>query len=230
MAHGVAKQTAGGDTAGFVLAGGRSSRMGRDKARLEFRGQPLVVHALDILRAAGLEPSISAASGMVGGGGSALAEFAPVVGDVAQGAGPLGGICAAMAATTARWSVFIPVDQPLLPASLLQYLLDRARSTRNALTVTSVTSIAETFPVILERSALPWLQSELDAGHGGCFSAFHAAAVGLGQQVKIVAVETLAGSGEVTHPNGLPVENWFLNINTVDDLHRAEELCRGIVA
>ena len=213
-----------------MLAGGRSSRMGADKAQVEFRGQPLVAHALNILHAAGLEASISIASRMGDRGGSVLAEFAPVVGDVAQGAGPLGGICAAMAATTARWSVFIPVDQPLLPASLLQYLVNHTKRTRNALTITSVTGAAETFPVVLERSALPWLQSELDAGHGGCFSAFHAAAVGLAQQVEVVAVETLAGTGDFSHPKGLTVEDWFININTLEDLHRAEELCRGMIA
>lgn len=41
--------------AGIVLVGGRSSRMGRDKAFLELKGKPLVGHMLDVLRSAGLK-------------------------------------------------------------------------------------------------------------------------------------------------------------------------------
>jgi molybdopterin-guanine dinucleotide biosynthesis protein A len=98
------------------------------------------------------------------------------------------------------------------------------------ITITSVAGFAETFPVVLDRSALPWLQSELDAGRGGCFAAFRTAAAGLGQQVDAVAVEALAESGAVVHPSGLAMADWFLNVNSADDLHRAEALRSGFIA
>lgn len=197
--------------------------MGADKALVEFRGQLLVAHALGILRDAGLDASIAGAR-------SDLGTFAPVVADIAPDAGPLGGICAAMSATAARWSVFLPVDQPLLPPPLVRFLVARARQTQNAITITSVTGFAETFPVVLERAALPWLQSELHAGRGGCFSAFRAAAAGLGQQVDVVPVKGLAESGAVAHPSGLPLASWFLNINSAGDLERAETLWSEFIA
>jgi molybdopterin-guanine dinucleotide biosynthesis protein A len=37
------------DITGVVLAGGRSSRMGQDKALLEWKGKPLIAHAINIL-------------------------------------------------------------------------------------------------------------------------------------------------------------------------------------
>lgn len=209
---------AGPNAAGFVLAGGRSSRMGQDKALVSFAGQPLVQHALSVLRNAGLEASLAGAS-------SSLAAFAPVVEDCESGRGPLGGICAALASTAARLAVFLPVDLPLLPVSLVDYLLHHAQITGMAVTLPSVNGFAQTFPVVVDRAVLPVLEAELAAGRGGCFSAFQAAAVSLGQPVSVVAVELLVQSGQAAHPDCLPAAYWFLNINTVADLRRAEAYC-----
>jgi len=202
------------DAVGFVLAGGRSSRMGADKALVEFRGQPLVAHALGVLRGAGLDASIAGAR-------TALGAFAPVVQDPDPGLGPLGGICAALASTAARWAVFLPVDLPLLPSALVWHLLDRARDTGRPVTIASAAGFGQTFPAVLDRALLPFLQSELDAGLGGCFSAFHVAAAGLGQAVDVVPIELIVQAGQVVHPEGLPATSWFFNINSMDDLRRA---------
>jgi molybdopterin-guanine dinucleotide biosynthesis protein A len=189
--------------------------MGADKALVEFRGRPLVAHALGILRGAGLDASIAGAR-------AALGEFAPVVEDAEAGLGPLGGICAALGSSTARWVVVVSVDLPLLPAALVEFLLHHARITERAVTVASVAGFAQTFPVVLARAVLPWLRSELDAGRGGCFSAFQTAAASLGQPVSVVAAELAAQAGQAAHPDGLPVARWFFNVNTAADLCRAE--------
>lgn len=185
--------------------------MGRDKALVEFRGQPLVVHALETLRGAGLVASIAGAR-------STLCAFAAVVEDSEPGLGPLSGICAALNSSTARWALFVPVDLPLLPASLVRYLLDHAQTTGSAVTLVSVGGFVQTFPAVLDRVVLPLVQSELDAGRGGCFAAFKSAAAGLGQQVNVIATELLVQAGQVGHPDGLPAARWFFNVNSPDDL------------
>ena len=213
----------GPDAAGFVLAGGQSSRMGRDKASLLFRGRPLVAHALDIFSGAGLQATIA-------GVRVSLGAFAPVVEDAEPGLGPLGGICTALKSTTARWAVFLPVDLPLLPSSLVRFLLAHAQTTGSAITLPSLAGFVQTFPAVLDRSALPGLQAELESGRRECFSAFQAAAGGLGRPLGVVAAELLAQAGQVTHPDGLSVESWFSNINSVDDLRRAEAHFPGFIA
>jgi molybdopterin-guanine dinucleotide biosynthesis protein A len=123
--------------------------------------------------------------------------------------------------------VFLPVDLPLLPSSLVRHLLDRARNTGTPVTIASVAGFGQTFPAVLDRALLLFLQSELDAGRGGCFSAFHAAAAGLGKAVDVVPVEMLAQTGQLAHPEGLAAASWFFNVNSVEDLRRAEELLPG---
>ena len=204
------------DAAGFVLAGGRSSRMGEDKALVRLGGQPLVLHALDTLRGAGLTASLA-------GGSQDVAEFAPLVQDSQPGLGPLAGICAALAPTSARLAVFLPIDLPLLPASLIAFLLDHARSTGRPVTVPAVNGFAQTFPAVLDRKLLPGLEGELQAGRLGCFSAFQAATANLGQPMSIVPVETLVQAGQVAHPECLPATRWFLNVNSPEGLRLAHE-------
>jgi len=199
------------DAVGFVLAGGRSSRMGQEKALVRLAGQPLVVHALQVLRDSGL-------TGSIAGGDASLRAFAPVVEDSEPGLGPLCGVCAALASTSARWAVFLPLDLPLLPASLVAYLLDRAQITGAAITVPSVNGYAQSLPAVVDRAALPRLQTEFKDGRRGCFSAFQAAAAGLGQSLTVLAVELPVQSGRIAHPESLPAARWFLNVNTPEDL------------
>lgn len=203
------------EAAGFVLAGGRSSRMGRDKALLDLGGRPLIRHALDLLAAAGL-PAV------IAGARLDLTHFAPVLDD--SGECPLAGICAALASTPAQLAVFVPVDMPLLPVALLRVLLRRARMANAPVTVPSVNGFAETFPVVIHGSTLPTLERELVSGRRGCFSAFEAASSGAGHSLAILPVEPLVEAGQVAHPCGLPASLWFLNANTPAEFNEIESL------
>ena len=206
---------------GFVLAGGQSIRMCRDKALLEFAGRPLVAHALELFQEAGI-------TAMIAGATSPALKSLPIITllieDASPGLGPLSGICTALSIISTRYAVFLPVDLPLLPPSLIVFLLRHARITGSVVTVPSISGFAQTFPAVLDRAALPALQNELDSQRYGCFSAFQAASAAVGQSVSSVAVELLAQAGEVSDPLGLPPIHWFLNLNTPEDLARAEAL------
>jgi molybdopterin-guanine dinucleotide biosynthesis protein A len=119
----------------------------------------------------------------------------------------------------------LPVDLPLLPASLLVFLLRHARITGAAVTLASVNGFAQTFPSVLDRSTLPALHSELKAGRTGCFTAFRTASASLNQPhrqlLSVLPVELLAQTGQVTHPEALPAVRWFLNVNAPAHLLQA---------
>lgn len=206
--------TPGQDAVGFVLAGGRSSRMGRDKALVEFDGLPLIAHALGILHAAGLEASIAGAR-------TALDHFAPVVPDLFPDHGPLGGICSALASTSVRRAVFLPVDLPLLPPELIRWILDHAQKTDAAVTVASLGGFAQTFPAVIDQACLPALQQELAAARLRCLTGFQTAAVSLGKPLAILPVEAALARGDVVFEDSSGPERWFLNLNRPQDLPSA---------
>lgn len=111
---------------GVVLAGGQSTRMGRDKALLDWHGRPLIECQLDTLRAAGVD-ELRVSGDRPGYGG---------VVDTQSGLGPLGGL-AGIAGSVADDAdiMVIPVDMPLLGAALLRRLcteLPQARGLRCA--------------------------------------------------------------------------------------------------
>lgn len=203
--------------AGFVLAGGQSSRMGTDKALTELAGEPLVARALRILRRAGLQAFIA-------GSRTSLTQFAPVLGDLPAhaGLGPLAGICAALKAGTTQLAVFLPVDLPLLPSALIDYLLAHSRLTGAPITVPTVNGYAQTFPAVIDWACLPSLLHNLESGNRGCFGAFQASAKALDQAVAVLPLEFLIQSGQLSHAAGLPPALWFMNINTPRDRGRAE--------
>jgi molybdenum cofactor guanylyltransferase len=204
--------------AAFVLAGGRSTRMGADKALVEFAGEPLIAHALRTLRAAGLEAKIAGAR-------SALNAFADVVED--DGGGPLAGICASLAATDAERAVFLAVDQPLTPPSLIEALIEDALITNAAVVLPQAAGFTETFPAVVSRAALPVLREAFASGDGGCFRAFAHASAELKRPLSVVPVELLAQAGRVGDGRAAPASMWCRSVNTPAELALAERWTAG---
>jgi len=102
-----------------ILAGGRSSRMGRDKAWLSFRGQSLLARQIELARE--LEPAEVFISGRTDTDYSSFG--CPVLSDRYPDAGPLAGIAVALAAASATLVLVLAVDMPSLTTGVLRNLL-----------------------------------------------------------------------------------------------------------
>jgi molybdenum cofactor guanylyltransferase len=105
---------------GFVLAGGKSSRMGRDKALLEIDGESLIARATRLVNSVLGEPLVIAStSGYQSLGLKTVPDDFP-------GYGPLGGIATALHVSTKPWNLVIACDLPYLSKPWLEYLIARA--------------------------------------------------------------------------------------------------------
>jgi molybdopterin-guanine dinucleotide biosynthesis protein A len=116
------------DVTAFILAGGRSTRMGVDKAFVDYAGRTLLARALDLARSVTLDVRIV-------GSREKFAPFAPVVEDVFHDCGPLGGIHAALQASLTELNLMLAVDTPFVSWAFLQYLISQARAAPEAATV-----------------------------------------------------------------------------------------------
>jgi molybdenum cofactor guanylyltransferase len=201
---------------GFVLAGGRSSRMGQDKALLQLGGRSLVGVALDKLR------SIGVAAPRIAGARTDLSSHAPVVPDLHPECGPLSGIEAALSATSQPLNLFLPVDMPLLPARFLSWMLLRAEITGALVTVPRINGQPQPLCAVYHRDLLAPLTASLLAGNYKVMSVVSAAAgqsQSASQMVDVFDTERLASiHPELLDLSSLPLYLWFHNCNLPEDM------------
>lgn len=116
------------DATAFILAGGKSTRMGTDKAFVMLDGRTLLARALQLCRTIAEDVRIV-------GDAKKFAPFAPVVEDEFPGCGPLGGIHAALRASQRDFNVVLAVDLPFVTSAILRFLVAEAKASDAVVTV-----------------------------------------------------------------------------------------------
>jgi molybdopterin-guanine dinucleotide biosynthesis protein A len=105
--------------AGAVLVGGRSRRMGRDKALIEIDGVPMARRVADVLVAAGCRPVVAIGPAHLAAGLDAIADEHP-------GEGPLGGILTALRAMAVQPVLVLACDLPWVDSATIAALIAAA--------------------------------------------------------------------------------------------------------
>jgi molybdopterin-guanine dinucleotide biosynthesis protein A len=125
-----------------ILAGGLSSRMGRDKARLRLGGQSLLARVRSV--AAGTPWPVRV-----------------IRRDLVPRCGPLGGVCTALQTTRAEAVLFLACDMPFVSAAWIGKLVKLRRGRHGA--VFTLSESGPGFPFLLCRAALPQVEEQVAA-------------------------------------------------------------------
>ena len=108
----------------FILIGGRSTRLGRDKAFVELGGRSLVSRAVQTLQGEFARLTVVAGNSLQFAT-QAIADGVPFIFDLYENRGPLGGIHAALANTNTPWIFVLACDYPFVSTDVIRLLRDR---------------------------------------------------------------------------------------------------------
>jgi len=188
------------DVTAFILAGGKSSRMGADKALLEFEGETLLARTLRKARGVASQVCIV-------GSRERFEMFGPVIEDLYAERGPLGGIHAALQASTTRLNLVLAVDMPFLPASALRYLVDQARGCDATVVVPRVGGFHQTLCAVYRLEFGTLAAQSLQAGRNKIDPLYAQTSVRVIEEKELAEVDIRPAM--------------FDNLNTPQDLERA---------
>ena len=185
---------------GFVLAGGKSTRMGQDKATLTLNGRTLLEHALAALRQVCRDVSILGRYELYG-------TLAPVYEDIYPGCGPLGGIHTALSNAQTPYSLIIAVDTPFLLPEFLSYLAERAIASDAVVITPEIADYTQPLSTVYSLDFLPIAERAIKAGNYKIVPLFPRSQTLV---IKEAELRRFAFSAEM-----------FENLNTPEDMERA---------
>ena len=192
------------DVTAFVLAGGKSTRMGREKATLELGGQTLLERALQLASAA-------AAETIIVGPRADFEAYGRVVEDIHPGHGPLAGIHAALGVTSTELNLILAVDTPFLEPRFLEYLVDQARESGAVVTLPRTADGFHPLAAVYRRAFRETAERALREGRNKIDALFAEVET---RVLEAAELERLAFAPAI-----------FENLNTPDDVERARARC-----
>lgn len=189
---------------GVIQAGGKSTRMGgRPKALLEVGGRRIIERVLDVVAPVVDDvlivtntPELYAFLGV------------PMVADLHPDHGSLGGIFSGLAAATGEAAFTVACDMPFLHRDVARLVV--ARAAEGDVVIPRVGTQLETMHAVYAKACLPPIEARLRAGRFKI--------VGFFDSVRVVEI---AEADIVRHR---PAEVVFMNVNTPEELARAQAL------
>ena len=136
-------ERAGAFCEAVILAGGKSSRMGKDKCSINLGGGTLLSHVDKALMSVGFDPHV-------------------LVDDLQPGLGPIGGVATALKKSDSFCIMFFGCDMPFLSAELLNDFFKAAMQVESAIFTKHSKGLG--FPFLIYRKNLLKVQEQIDKG------------------------------------------------------------------
>ena len=187
----------------IVLAGGKSIRLGREKALEKVKGRPLIQLVIDRLSSLGNE--IMVVTSQI----NTLPDLGvKKVTDIYPNKGPLGGIYSGLMAAPCFYSLVVGCDMPLLNVALLHHIMEM--SPGFDVVIPRVNDNVEPLHAVYSKNCLATIEAALKRNRLQIQGFFH--------QVKVKYIE----DAELKKFD--PEHLSFFNINSESDLERAQAL------
>lgn len=190
---------------GVILAGGQSSRMGVNKALLDFHGEPLIQRLANRFQAwfdqvvvVTNTPDVYAFLGL------------PMAGDRIPGLGPLGGLEAGLTASRHAHAFFCATDMPFVSEGLVRFMVQTAP--QYDVVVPFLQGEYEPMHAVYSQSCLPHITELIDARRLKLLNIYE------GARLRTVTEDEVRAFGD---PARL-----FFNCNTPADLEQARAWVR----
>lgn len=189
-------------TTGAVLAGGKSSRMGRDKGMMKINGMTLVERTYHLL--GNIFPKVIIISNRAG----YYKTGAEVYKDLIPGKGPMGGIYTALYVAESPFVLAVACDMPFVNEELLHHILKYAEPKIDAV-VPVYDDTPQPLCAVYQKTCLPKMEQMLRKGN-----------------FKLQYLLTILRTCYLTIDSG---KQWcsphlFLNVNTMKDYQKALSL------
>jgi molybdopterin-guanine dinucleotide biosynthesis protein A len=141
---------------GLILAGGKSSRYGCNKALVEVEGRTLIEHAVRVMKTVFQEVILLT---------NTPADYAflnlPMVEDIIKGLGPIGGIYTGLNTMSEEAGFFVACDMPFLNEALLRYMVEVSGDFDAV--VPRIGWMLEPLHAIYTRRCLPVIKNSIDS-------------------------------------------------------------------
>lgn len=190
----------------IILAGGKGRRLGRDKTTLLLKGETILGWLVSLISRLDFLETFVVYGEKIKSSGLPVLE----VGDLLPGTGSLGGIYTGLSYSSSDLNFVIACDMPFPSLPLIRHLLERSASSRYDCVIPRNGNYLEPLFAVYRKTCIPVIRDQIQQGH-------------------LRIAEILPSLNPLLLPE-IDLDRFdprrlsFFNINTADDLIRAETL------